>query len=421
MPGRGVRVTAAAVVGLVALGACSGDSGESEVSRVIRDTLADGTPVVRYPALPIGETLHVAPELRLGTVEDDPNLSFGDVRGIDAGRDGTIYVLDYLASEVRAFDAEGRFLRLVASKGEGPGEISEANGMILVGDSILWIQDHGKWTMLGLTPEGEEVARVPMHVRSYSYMWNGTVDDDGRFWKPTSHTDEERTFPPDPGLAEGTGRAYWKVHDPAAATSDSVYMGESRYRTLISQNARGGWSYRGIPFEAGVVSTVDPAGGFWQAHTGEYRIARLDAVGDTTLVVTAEVAPTPVTEADRTAYMEEMLGYDPEARAALEEVVSLMPETKPVIARLSVDELGRLWVGRVVPEGETPLYDVFDANGTYLGSVKLGFQPNEYLPIRVRNGELYTLVLDDLDIPFVVRAPVPSALGASIPTESAAR
>lgn len=415
-----MRRAKTAMIALLAFWSC-GEGPVGQTPPGARETLPDGTVVVRYPALPMGEVLEVTPEFRLGTVEADPYLSFGDIRGIDVGRDGTIYVLDYLASEIRAFDAEGHFLRLVATKGEGPGEISEANGMILVGDSILWVQDHGKWTMLGLSPEGEEIARLPMHVRSYSYMWNGTVDDRGRFWKPASHRDEEPRFPPEEGLNEGTTRSYWKSHDPATEAADSVYMGESLVRTLVRQNSRGGWSYRGIPFEAGRVSVVDAGGGFWQAHTGSYRVARLDGRGDTTLVIEADVMPAPVTAADHDAHLQEMLEYDPEARAIIEEVLSYAPETKPVITRLQVDDTGRLWVGRVVPDGETPLYDVFDDGGTYLGSVRLGFDPNAYLPLRFRYGDLYALVQDELDIPFVVRASVPPELGAAIPTEAARR
>ena len=412
-----MRCAATVAIAVFALSGC-GDSPPDQTLPGTRETLPDGTIVVRYPALPLGEVLEIVPEFRLGAVEADPYLSFGDIRGIDVASDGTIYVLDYLASEVRAFDAEGRFLRLVATKGEGPGEISEANGMTLVGDSILWVQDHGKWTMIALSLEGEELERRPMHVRSYSYMWNGIIDRAGRFWKPTSHSDEERRFPPEEGLNEGTTRAYWKSHDPATGAADSVYMGETTFRTLVKQT-RGGWSYRGVPFQAGRVSIADPDGGFWQAHTGSYRVARLDERGDTTLVIEADVRPAPVTAADHEAHIETVLEFDPDGRAGAEEALSYAPDTKPVITRLQLDDLDRLWVGRVVPDGETPLYDVFDAGGTYLGSVRFGFEPNEYLPLRFRYGKLYALEQDDLDIPFVVRAPVPPELEAATPTESA--
>jgi len=83
----------------------------------------------------------------------DPRELNADAR--EASTDGKIYVLDDLASEIRAFDASGAFLHTGASPGEGPGKISEAKGMILVGHTILWVQDHSKWMMIGLSRKVE--------------------------------------------------------------------------------------------------------------------------------------------------------------------------------------------------------------------------------------------------------------------------
>lgn len=409
----GLRFSPAFAISVFLFAAGCGGDASSDAPGVTRDTLPDGTVVVRYPALPIGEPLEAVADLRMGSVDDDPYLSFADVRGIEAASDGTIYVLDYQLSEVRAFDADGNYLRTVATPGEGPGEISEANGFVLVRDSILWIQDHGKWAMLGVTTEGEEVGRYQMPVRSYGYIWSGTIDDTGRLWRMLSHSDEAPGYPPPEGLVESTFRGYLKWYDPETEATDSIFLGPNEGRSFVYGNARGGFTYRSIPFGTGVASRVDPAGGVWLAHTSAYRVARLDSRGDTVLVIEADVAPLPVTETDRAAYAESSADAGPEARNAAREVASLMPEVKPVIEGLVVDDLGRLWVDRVVPLGETPLYDVFERDGDYLGSIRLAFEPNRYLPIRIRDGRLYALVQDELDIPFVVRADVPVLIEAT--------
>ncbi len=176
------RIVAILVPAMV-MAACSTDQTADPEGLISRDTLPNGIVVVQYGALPVGDVVLAEVNLSLGEVEGDPNFIFGNVRGIEAGLDGTIYVLDYQAAEVRAFDAEGRFLRNVVSRGAGPGEITEANGMVLVGDSILWLQDHAQWMMIGVSTAGEEVRRFPMHVLSYGYIWSGTVDNRGRVWK----------------------------------------------------------------------------------------------------------------------------------------------------------------------------------------------------------------------------------------------
>jgi len=64
-------------------------------------------------------------------------------------------------------------------------------------------------------------------------------------------------------------------------------------------------------------------------------------------------------------------------------------------------------VERTVEEGATPLYDLFNRNGDHLGSVALSVTPDPNVPIRVRHGHIYAVVLDELDVPSIVRVRVP--------------
>lgn len=391
---------------LTLLTACSGKGPAELKAYGARDTLQDGTILVRYEELPAGEVALAQVDLKLGTVDGDPNLIFGDVRGIEADREGTIYVLDYQASEIRAFDATGKFVRKVASRGEGPGEITEANGMVLVGDTVLWVQDHGKWMMVGISTYGEEIGRFPMPALSYGYIWQGTVDDHGRVWKHRSHSNQERVFPPEEGLTEGSSREYLVVFDPGREVTDSVYLGDAAFRTMIHRNNRGGYTYRGIPYDPRPITVVDPDGRIWRTASDVYRVARLSETGDTTLIIESRTPDPPVTEKDRSEYVDGEVQDDPEQRRVVEEIAGLMPETKPTISRLTTDELGRLWVGRTRVEGSGPIFDVFSADGSYQRSVELGFDLPSYMPIWVRHGRIYAVVRDSLEVPFVVRSNV---------------
>ena len=70
---------------------------------------------------------------------------------------------------------------------------------------------------------------------------------------------------------------------------------------------------------------------------------------------------------------------------------------------------GDLPVDDAPAEGERPVFDLFTRDGEYEGSIRLGFQASQYLPIRIRNGQVYALTLDSLDIPTVVRGSMPPA------------
>ena len=104
-------------------------AGASEIS-------AQSTHLAQFPA-----TWTLSEELRLE--DDDAEKSFGEIRGVVATRRGTIFVLDYRAQEIRVFDWSGKFLRLAARRGNGPGEIDNANGLIVGPDDVVWTNDPG--------------------------------------------------------------------------------------------------------------------------------------------------------------------------------------------------------------------------------------------------------------------------------------
>ena len=389
---------------------CTVGPGSDTRLKVEKDTLPNGVIRVHYSGLPADRIVTAEPDLRLGVVEGDPNFVFGEIRGVDAGADGTIYVLDGLASEIRAFDSAGHFLRTIGSRGEGPGEITEASGMVLAGDTILWVQDHAKWTMVGLSPEGGEMARTPMPVLAYGYTWDGAVDDAGRIWKPAYHSDREGAEVRKDGLDESTGRIYMKSVDPSDQSVDSVYLGDYSARQYLSGSGNGWWHIY-FPYDPQPVTAVDPRGGFWQVYTADYQVARLDQAGDTTLVLEVDSDPIPLTAADRAEFIERVGDMGPESRRVAQEVAGLMLDTKPLIQKLIPDDQGRLWVERTVEEGAHPVYDIFDTRGDYQGSVELTFNPSPFLPIRIRHGHIYAVALDELDVPSVVRARVPGEIG----------
>ena len=387
---------------------------ESAEPPALRETLPNGALLVRYPDLPsidaIGpEVTEVHVDLRFGSLDgDDPNLIFGDIRGIQASSDGTIYVLDFQATEVRVFDSDGRYLRTIVRRGEGPGEITAANGLVLSGDTLLWIHDHGKWRIIGVNPAGEQVRQFNKPVLSYGAIWDGVFDDRGRYWREDSHSDEDMTYPPPPGWSSSTWHDYYKSYDLSSGAVDSVYLGERSYRSFYAHyrdsNGRLQWLTPGFRGYEGTV--VNPSGGFWHANSATYRIARTGEEGDTLVVIEAGVPALPVTDEDRAAYIERAVEDGPEARRAAEEVAALMPDVKPVLARMFVDDEGRLWVQRLTPEDAPAFYDLYNENGDYLGSVRFAFTPAFSLYFWVQHGSIYTWVVDEMDVQYVVRAPV---------------
>lgn len=396
-----------AIIAAAAVSSCA----ESARPPALRETLPNGALLVRYPDLPaiddtVPEVTEAQVDLQFGDLDgDDPNLIFGEIRGVQAASDGTIYVLDYQATEVRAYDPVGRYLRTVARRGEGPGEITEANGILLSGDTLLWMNDHARWVIIGVDPDGNEVRRFDKPVRSYGYIWDGVFDRRGRYWRDDSHSDGGIVYPPPPGLSTRTYRDYYKFHDLSSGAVDSVFLGESSSRSYSYEDAVGLWQFLPLMFEAEESIVVNPSGGFWRANTAEYRVVRTNEEGDTLLVIEAGLPVLRVTDEERDAYVEGILEHRPDIRSEAEEVAGLMPDIKPILASLFVDDENRLWVKRVTPEGAAAFYDRYSQNGDYLGSVRLAFTP-AWSRIWVQHGAIYTWVTDQMDVPYVVRAPL---------------
>lgn len=404
------RILVPAAFLLSALGAgCGG--GTVPPSPGEREILPDGRVLVTYREHPAVAEDTVREVVRIGSLEGGGPESFGSVRALEVDAEGTIYVLDQQASEVRAFGADGRYLRTVATRGQGPGEITSANGILLGPDGVLWVNDHGARVVMGLTPEGVEVARHPPVVPGFGFTWQAGVDGEGVFrevW--SSPVGGARMEMPTTGPTESEIGEYLRSYDPRTQGYDSVALGVDRrraYAIVIPQ----GFIGTQIPFDPVPLVAVASDGGAWVANSGTYRIARIDASGDTLLVLRVEVAPDPVTDADRAAWRSGPGARFQEFPRELAGIEALMPRFKPLLTRLLSDDAGRIWVGRTVPDGAAPLFDVFDGEGRFLASLRLFDGLSPFMGPRVRAGRVHALVLGEFDEHYVAVGVLPAALG----------
>lgn len=96
----------------------------------------------------------------------------------------------------------------------------------------------------------------------------------------------------------------------------------------------------------------------------------------------------------------------PGLRSAAEHAANVIADFKPVFRSFFADDQDRLWAKRTTPAEALPFHDLFSAAGDHPGSVRLGFPPAPGSRVWVRHGNLYTWVLDEPDVQYVVRAPV---------------
>jgi predicted acylesterase/phospholipase RssA len=163
---RGSGVPAAltgALVGLLA--ACGSDGGEhADAPRSVVEVYdSAGVRIVVNHAdtafLPLW-TVDTVPVFRAGHHLDDMHHQFVQIEDARLLSNGRVVVSDVRTHELRLFDSDGGFLRLLGRSGEGPGEFRGIRDLaVLPGDSIMaWDMISARLTFFD--PDGELVVRV---------------------------------------------------------------------------------------------------------------------------------------------------------------------------------------------------------------------------------------------------------------------
>lgn len=377
-------------------------SGESAPDGVdVRvDTLPGG--VLRVVNVPPPEGLEPTwvgePGVRIGSLEGEGPTTFGEVRDIGVLLDGRIVVLESQAQELRLFGADGTFLRELARKGQGPGELQSANGLEVGPDGLIRVHDVRNARLSFFDPDEGFVRSAPLEVMRWGWTWDGVVDSVGRTMETTlANIGEERWEVVKIWDEEGrwTDTVAIRASEPSSRDPDDdppgVYSLQTETMGMMSR----------VPFWPAGARVTDPRGFFWSkpGDVNDYRVVQTTFTGDTVLVFESRRAPLSVSEAERDSAIARL-----RERFGQEMDWSKIPAEKPVVEGLSLDDRGRVWV-RVTSDADTATtYDVFERDGRYAGAVVVPFTiPSWFAPV-VKDDRVHALTTDEFDVPYVATA-----------------
>jgi hypothetical protein len=383
------------ILGLTAAG-CADESAASGWGGTV-DTLVSGEISVYNPNRPLwrpGEAWVLGEQLRIGTLDGEGPDMFGAITDFEVDAYGRFWIFEGQAQELRVFDSQGGYLKTVGRQGEGPGEFNRVIGMEWGPDGNLWIVDPSNNRLSVVDTTGAFVASHPTIGGVVVQPWPGGFDDSGHFY----------TYGIDTAAEEEVGLVMVR-YDPDLQPIDSVappeYPGEREFFELRSEN---NWWRTGVPFTPSLEWRLTRDGTWWAGLTGDYKIFQLSWEGDTLRSIGRDYEPLPVTSADVE-----------EARENLEEFVraggkpdwSRIPGVKPAFDEFVLDDAGYLWVRLVADAAmDERVFDVFDPDGRYLGQVTSPFPIAFYPPPIIRDGRIYAVTRDELEVPFVVSAEV---------------
>lgn len=359
------------------------------------DTLPSGEVVVHntdQPMWPAGSEWRAEEDLRIGTMEGNGPDLLGNVRWMEVDPAGRIWVLEGQAQEIRIFGPDGTYLKTVGREGGGPGEFAGALHIQMGPDGNMWVVDPQNNRVSLFDTSGTFVESKLIPGGFTIIPWPGGFDAAGHQYGPIPLPGDElfnlglvrydSAFTPVDTLRPPT--------DPIERDRFELRRGEDMY-----------W-ITSIPYTGGFEFHLSRAGTMWGLVQDEYRLVELSPGGDTLRVITREYTPLPVTESDMEAARERLADF---IRNGGKVDWSKIPDTKPAAEDFFLDDEGYVWVETVVAHADQGrIFDVFDPEGRFLGTVTLPFALSMNPPPIVRQSVLYGVTEDELEVPYVVRA-----------------
>lgn len=324
-----------------------------------------------------------------------PGLEFGEIIDVDVDSRGRILALDGMAKAYHVFGPDGAHLMTVGRPGGGPGELADPfQLLVLPGDSVL-VPDVGNARASVFAPDGSLARTFPVDfldlaARRWGIAHDGTVVA---------------------RRAESTADVLVRL-GAAGEVLDTVARLDSPFRP-----GAGGGPVLLAPVP---VWTALPAGGVAHGHSHSYRITVSDSQGAMRLAFSRPVNPAPLSESQRDVVRAGLRATVVEQgvpEAAADQLLAQLAfwDALPVIAELLPGPEATYWVQRAAaPEAmrfdrlnvyrtdgfRGDAWDVFDADGRCLGEVRF---PSGVRLLRIRDGLLYGIRLDELDVPSIVR------------------
>lgn len=332
-------------------------------------------------ALRVGTgAIEAAPLYAIGELEGPPEYAFGRVYTLAPTPDGGFLTCDLFDHTLRRYDSTGTFVRTVGRTGAGPGEYAGCYDVAVDVDSGIVVSDPPNARLVRFHPDG--TARDVISVSTYGGLGGPgafLVDRRGRYWR--------KAWIPTPGAMEYDLPTHMVILDRDGRRVDSVRVpapGQGAGRGFALGTNDG--MYSSIPSDS--LSAIGADGAIVTASPQRYHLKVVR--GDRTLEFTRGDAAVRYGDAERAEWQAWHAYLSDRNR---QQVLAPIPEAKPFLRALRVDDLDRIWVQVHVaaeqrpipprpPGDERPLltwrerntYDLFDSHtGAYIGRVALPY------------------------------------------------
>ena len=380
------------------------------------DTIVRNAQAPRYPGVAT-----LIEEMSIGVADGSEEYVLGRVSDIALGRDGSLYVFDGQVPVVRHYDASGKFVRRIGRSGSGPGEYRSVSGIATMPDGQLLVWDTGNWRVNVYAPNGDFVTQwtTPSGMSgggTAQYSRALMVDAAGNI---VMRKQIIRIREP------GIHPTVWLRYRTDGTFIDTVHAPTGPESPLLVARAGNVSQSNPVPFSPIRIATYNPLGYIVAGFPNRYAVELHRPAGTTS--IRRDVRPVSVSRAERSEARDDILrkmrGVDPNWSWSGPEI----PDVKPSYFGLNVGLDGQLWVqltqegrdgpgvsGSVgmgggmrspprAPDADPPkpsMYDIFDAEGGYLGQVQV---PAGVSVMLRRGNQAWGYAIGDDDVPRIKR------------------
>lgn len=350
------------------------------------------------PVLPDGAwgDATIVEELAVGVEFGDDAYMFGTIHSIAVAADGTMYVADRQQEIVRMYDRDGVHIRDIGTQGQGPGEYAYAPWLGVLPDGTLAMRDSSNSRISFFSAEGEYIDSIPALPGGGLVVGVDGSLNAGRFEGAVTMVRYARD-------GEELGRAEMPPPDRAGDQTFVLGFGEGDIYAFPTETA---WAW-------------SPLGYAVTGRNDEYDIELRKPEG--TVHLRRDIERPPLAAEEQAQWQAFRRGLEERTAASGRDTrFEPIPDTKPYFRQIHVGEEGRIWIFRYVdaierddiePVPERPdrplltwrepwTYDVFEPDGTFLGSVVV---PETFRPLVFRGETIWGALIDENGVEQVVR------------------
>lgn len=398
------------LLALTACGRIDADTGTELAMDTIGDTIvARPAGIGAWGEAEVG----VESDLLIGALDGDEEYTFGSIGGIALASDGSVYVIDEQVPVVRRYDTAGSHLGSFGRRGGGPGEMKQPNGVAVLEDGRVIVRDPGNARMNVYSPAGEPLTTWqipggfftsdPIHVDTAGYIYIDVIAD---------------------RRADGTWRLGLLKMDATGASLDTLRQPFPDHQAAILKAERvtkdgSTRSFTTVPFTPSVQWAWSPLGHYVGGVNDRYAIDAFRPDGKVFRIERA-YEPVPVQAGEKDTEVQRITRNMRSVDSDWKWQGPQPPDHKPPFRDVFADAEGRVWVRlhaeatRLPPDPDAPkdprglppldrwteplLFDVFLADGHYLGRVRL---PDRFTMHTAQGERVCGVQRDELGVEYV--------------------